>query len=75
MVNCNFVSQNRQGCHILMKQALNKPIFTIISSVAKQQGTSAYVVGGFVRDFLLKRITTDPDIDIVVVGNGIEIAS
>ena len=75
MVNCNFVSQNRQDCHILMKQALNNPIFEIISSVAKQMNTPAFVVGGFVRDFLLKRITTNPDIDIVVVGNGIETAS
>ena len=75
MVNCNFVSQNRQDCHILMKQALNNPIFEIISSVAKQMNTPAFVVGGFVRDFLLKRVTTNPDIDIVVVGNGIETAS
>ena len=75
MVNCNFVSQNRQDCHILMKQALTNPIFGIISSVAHQQNISAFVVGGFVRDFILKRVTSDPDIDIVVVGNGIEVAS
>src|SRR5690606_484134 len=36
-------------------------------------GVSAYVIGGFVRDFLLKR-DTKKDIDIVAVGSGIDLA-
>jgi poly(A) polymerase len=42
--------------------------------VADEQKVAAFVVGGFVRDFLLNRVSDEPDIDIVVVGNGIEIA-
>jgi len=34
----------------------------------------AYVIGGWVRDCLLKRDHPDKDIDIVVIGSGIEIA-
>lgn len=36
-------------------------------------GTEAFVVGGFVRDSLLKRPSVD--IDIVVLGSGIEVAT
>ncbi len=57
-----------------MKKSLTNPIFKIISAVAEEQKVTAFVVGGFVRDFLLNRVSDDPDIDIVVVGNGIEIA-
>ena len=34
----------------------------------------AYVIGGWVRDCLLKRDHPDKDIDIVVIGSGIDIA-
>ena len=57
-----------------MKRSLTHPIFKIISMVADEQKVAAFVVGGFVRDFLLNRVSDEPDIDIVVVGNGIEIA-
>lgn len=56
-----------------MRQALNLPVFKIISSVAKAKQMECYVVGGFVRDALLQR-RTPKDIDIVVVGSGIELA-
>lgn len=48
-----------------------RDIFKTIARVAKDADTPAYVVGGFVRDFLLGRKKKQPDIDIVVEGNGI----
>lgn len=56
-----------------LEHALKDPIFKIISTTADELGIACYVVGGFVRDFLLKR-NTGQDIDIVAVGNGIELA-
>ncbi len=55
-----------------MKEHLSHPIFNIVKSAANQLQVEAYVIGGFVRDLLLKR--PSKDIDIVVVGNGIELA-
>jgi len=51
---------------------LNKKIFTIISEQALALNVRAYVIGGYVRDSLLKR--KSKDIDIVVEGSGIELA-
>jgi len=51
---------------------LNKKIFTIISEQALELNVRAYVIGGYVRDSLLKR--KSKDIDIVVEGSGIELA-
>ena len=47
-------------------------IFRTISSIAGQMNQEAYVIGGFVRDQILKRSTKD--IDIVTLGSGIELA-
>jgi len=55
------------------KEALHHNIFKIISQSAKELNLDAYVIGGFVRDFLLKR-GTPKDIDIVAVGSGIDLA-
>ncbi|UOB18269.1 CCA tRNA nucleotidyltransferase [Abyssalbus ytuae] len=55
------------------KEALKNPVFKIVSTSSRELGTKSYVIGGFVRDFLLKR-QTPKDIDIVVVGSGIELA-
>lgn len=57
-----------------MKNWLKNPIFKIISKITTQENIAAYVVGGYVRDLFLNRSTEEQDIDIVVVGNGIEIA-
>lgn len=54
-------------------QALQHPIFKIISLTAQETQLQVYVIGGFVRDFLLQRSSKN-DIDVVVVGNGIEFA-
>ncbi|PKP15331.1 MAG: tRNA nucleotidyltransferase, partial [Bacteroidetes bacterium HGW-Bacteroidetes-23] len=54
-------------------QALHNPIFKIISKAAQELGVETYVIGGFVRDFLLER-DFKKDIDIVAIGSGIELA-
>ena len=55
-----------------MKSPLQLPIFKRISRLVDERGVEAYVVGGYVRDYYLRRPCTD--IDVVVVGSGIEIA-
>lgn len=55
-----------------MKEHLQDKIFGIISDIADGKGKECYVIGGYVRDIFLKR--PSKDIDIVVVGSGIEIA-
>ena len=55
-----------------MKKCLYDEIFKIISEVVSENKIQAYVVGGYVRDCILNR--PSKDIDIVVIGNGIEIA-
>ena len=57
-----------------MKNRLTNPIFKIISEISAQNEIPAYVVGGYVRDLLLDRTKEEQDIDVVVVGNGIEMA-
>jgi tRNA nucleotidyltransferase/poly(A) polymerase len=56
------------------KQALSSEVFEYISEASKQLGLESYVIGGFVRDFLLQRDSGIKDIDIVTVGSGIELA-
>lgn len=48
-------------------------IFKTIDTLAKKDGSPAYVVGGFVRDFLLGK-AQDRDLDFVVVGSGLTFA-
>ncbi|HMQ45260.1 MAG TPA: HD domain-containing protein, partial [Mariniflexile sp.] len=55
------------------KQALQHPIFNIITKSAQELGIDSYVIGGFVRDYILKR-STAKDIDVVAVGDGIKLA-
>lgn len=55
-----------------LAKILDKEIFHQISDVADQQGVECYVVGGYVRDIFLER--PSDDIDVVVVGSGIEVA-
>ena len=56
-----------------MQTKLRHKIFQEISIVADQLQQETYVIGGYVRDILLKR--TSKDIDIVTVGDGIELAN
>ena len=53
--------------------ALMHPIFEYISKAATQLELETYVIGGFVRDFFLKR-GTPKDVDVVAIGSGIELA-
>jgi poly(A) polymerase len=55
-----------------MKQHLRHPVFKVISAIAAERQVQAYAIGGFVRDIFLNR--PSKDIDIVVVGNGIDFA-
>ncbi|MDM1483093.1 HD domain-containing protein [Myroides odoratimimus] len=57
----------------IYKEAITHPIFDYISKAAESLNVDSYVIGGFVRDFLLKR-DSKKDIDIVAVGSGIELA-
>ncbi len=53
--------------------ALGNPIFEVISQASQELHIDSYVIGGFVRDLLLKR-DFKKDIDVVAVGSGIELA-
>ncbi|MES2108436.1 MAG: HD domain-containing protein [Bacteroidota bacterium] len=55
-----------------MTKHLQHPIFSIISKLTAEQNVQAYAIGGFVRDIFLQR--PSKDIDIVVLGNGIDFA-
>ena len=55
-----------------LAKILDKDIFHQISRVADCLGVECYVVGGYVRDIFLER--PSDDIDVVVVGSGIEVA-
>lgn len=56
-----------------LAQILNSDIFHKIGNVADEMGVECYLVGGYVRDIFLERPTND--IDVVVVGSGIEVAT
>ena len=51
---------------------LSLPVFDRISRIVDEMGVRAFVVGGYVRDYYLRRPCTD--IDVVVVGSGIAVA-
>lgn len=55
-----------------LRSAIDTPLFHLISEAADELGVEAYVVGGYVRDLLLHRTTGD--IDVVSVGQGIDLA-
>lgn len=53
--------------------ALSQPIFNTLMKAADELKFESFVIGGFVRDFLLQR-NFKKDIDVVAVGSGIELA-
>lgn len=55
-----------------LKEHFGGKIFSLISRTADELGLECYAVGGYVRDIFLNR--PSKDIDIVVVGSGIEMA-
>ena len=55
-----------------LSSSLEHPVFKTIGSAGDRLGFDTYVVGGYVRDLILKR--PSKDIDFVCVGSGIELA-
>lgn len=51
---------------------INSKIFLAVAEQAEILGFETYVVGGYVRDLILKRASKD--IDFVTIGDGIELA-
>lgn len=57
------------------KTYLTHPVFRTITDIADKEGVQTFVIGGFVRDIILGKTPEEAkDIDIVVVGSGIEMA-
>lgn len=56
-----------------LAKLLDQDIFHKISEAADSLGLDCYVVGGYVRDLFLERPSND--IDVVVVGSGIQVAA
>ena len=54
--------------------AISLPVFEYISSAASALKLDAFVIGGYVRDFIMDRAKSK-DIDIVAVGSGIDLAN
>lgn len=52
--------------------SLSHPVFKVIGRAAEALALETYVVGGYVRDVLLKR--PSKDVDFVCVGSGIRLA-
>ena len=57
----------------LYKVAVKHPIFKVIADASEALKLESYVIGGYVRDFILDN-EKSKDIDIVTVGSGIELA-
>ncbi|HNW76134.1 MAG TPA: HD domain-containing protein [Bacteroidales bacterium] len=55
-----------------LKEHLQHPVFRVVAAVSEEMKVPAFVIGGFVRDLILKRYSQD--IDIVVLGSGIDFA-
>ena len=55
-----------------LKEKLCFPVFELIGRAADEAGLETYVVGGFVRDTVMKRACKD--IDIVTIGSGLQLA-
>ena len=58
---------------INLNQNKNLKLFKIISEVAEKNGQSIYIIGGYVRDLLMKR-QMPTDIDFVTESSGINLA-
>lgn len=55
------------------KDALDNEIFSVITKASQNLNLKSFVIGGYVRDFILKR-KSKKDIDIVTLGDGINLA-
>ncbi len=59
--------------HSVIKKNINNNLFKVISKCADEDGIECYLIGGYVRDLIIG-FKKPKDIDIMVVGDGIEIA-
>jgi poly(A) polymerase len=59
--------------HQNFAESLTHPVFKVVAQIVREQNLKAYVIGGWVRDLMLERPCKD--IDIVVVGNGLNLAN
>jgi tRNA nucleotidyltransferase (CCA-adding enzyme) len=69
------IYEKRRNVKRLMEERLNREVLDrldAIGNLADEMGYHAYLVGGFVRDLLLR--ITNYDIDVVVEGDGIRFA-
>ena len=57
---------------MVFREAIKNSIFHEISNYCSANNIESFVVGGFVRDFFLKR--PSKDIDILIIGDGINVA-
>ncbi len=55
-----------------LKEKLSANVFQVLGETADELGYECYVIGGYVRDLYLER--PSDDVDVVVVGSGIEMA-
>ena len=60
--------------YLNLKEHLKHPTFALIGSISDNEGLETYVIGGYVRDLMMYRKKDHYDIDIVTVGNGIDLA-
>jgi putative nucleotidyltransferase with HDIG domain len=65
-----FATQNH---YCMLSHFLTHPVFHVIAAISGKTGARVFVIGGFVRDLLLGR-DNKKDIDIVVLGSGIDFA-
>ncbi|WP_226389085.1 CCA tRNA nucleotidyltransferase [Penaeicola halotolerans] len=61
------------GSHNFSEALAQNELFARVGKCADELGVSVYVIGGFVRDLLLKR-TNKQDLDFVCIGSGIALA-
>ncbi len=57
---------------IFLEKLLNNSVFKLVGEAADEINVESYIIGGYVRDYLLGRHSKD--IDILVIGRGIELA-
>jgi len=73
-VRSSFLESNMLQPNTNLKKAISLPVFDYIAQAAKSLELETYVIGGYVRDFLLERDKAK-DIDVVAVGSGIDLAN
>ena len=59
--------------HSVINKNINNNLFKVIAKCADEDGIECYLIGGYVRDLIIGS-KQPKDIDIMVVGDGIEIA-